>query len=240
MADGGCANCSKVLLFIFNFLFFFSGLGLLGVGVWGLVDPSIRYLLLLDLSFFNTVAIMSIVGGSLALIVSFLGCVGAMKESKCMLITFAVCQFIIFGLMLSAGIVGLVYKDRVVTEMSSSMSTIIDGTEKFEDRTTEFQNSMKSLQIIFKCCGYSSYNNWRSPGSVTSCDCSGESDTATYCDGTTPAYYRACESQFTDYLSWGVQTVAIVTICLSSIPLIGFFMALCLVNGIGKNDVGPV
>ncbi|XP_078671336.1 23 kDa integral membrane protein-like [Branchiostoma floridae x Branchiostoma belcheri] len=240
MADGGCANCSKVLLFIFNVWFFLAGLGMLGVGVWGLVDPSLRNLVLLDLGYFNSVAIMSTVAGSLILIVSFLGCCGAVKENKCMLITFAVCQFIIFGLMLSAGIVGLVYKDRVVDELSSVMGTVVDGSENFEDRSSEFQTSMKNLQTIFKCCGYSSYNNWQNPGSVTSCDCSGETDTATYCDATTPAYYRSCESQFTSYLSWGVQTAAIVVMCLSSIPLIGFFMTLCLVKGIGENDVGPV
>ncbi|XP_066276223.1 tetraspanin-8-like [Branchiostoma lanceolatum] len=242
MADGCCANCSKVMLFIFNSIFFLAGLGLLGAGVWGLVDPSLRNLLLLDLSFFNSVAIMCIVAGSLVIIVSFLGCCGAIMENKCMLITFAVCQFLIFGLMLSAGIVGLVYKDRVVTELTAAMATVVDGSEKFEDRSTDFQTSMTNLQTIFKCCGYSSYNNWRSPGAVTSCDCSGEStaDAATYCDATTPAYYRSCQSLFTDYMYWGVQTAAIIVMSLSSIPLIGFFMTLCLVNGISKNDVGPV
>ncbi|XP_066276224.1 tetraspanin-8-like [Branchiostoma lanceolatum] len=239
MADGCCASCSKILLFIFNTLFWLMGAGLLTVGIWSLLDPGLKNLTLLDLSYLNAVSYMCIAAGGVIMVVGFLGCCGAITENKCMLVTFAICQFLIFGLMLSAGIVGLVYRDRVSKELTSVVNDIVDSTTKIDQKPEYFRDATVALQETFKCCGYDSYNNWQTPSSVSSCDCSRETDKDEYCNSSNPRYYRSCQSLFADYLSWGVQLAAIIAMALSVLPLIGLCMTICLIKGV-NNDVGVV
>ncbi|XP_078586600.1 tetraspanin-8-like [Branchiostoma floridae x Branchiostoma japonicum] len=215
------------------------GAGLLAVGIWSLVDPGLKNLTLLDLSYFNAVSYMCIAAGGVIMVVGFLGCCGAITENKCMLITFAICQFLIFGLMLSAGVVGLVYRNRVSEELTSVVNDVVDSSTKIDQKPAYFLDATVALQETFKCCGYDSYNNWQDPGNVRSCDCSGETDKDEYCNDNNRRYYRPCLDLFEEYLSWGVQLAAITVMALSVLPLIGLCMTICLIKGIGT-DVGVV
>uniref|UniRef100_A0AAZ3QEJ2 Tetraspanin n=1 Tax=Oncorhynchus tshawytscha TaxID=74940 RepID=A0AAZ3QEJ2_ONCTS len=84
--DGDCLSCIKYLMFVFNFLIFLGGSFLLGVGVWVLVDPTgFREIITANPLLFTGVYIILAMGGMLFLL-GFLGCCGAIRENKCLLL----------------------------------------------------------------------------------------------------------------------------------------------------------
>ncbi|XP_078490950.1 CD9 antigen-like [Ciona intestinalis] len=120
---------AKYLLFAFNLIIWLAGAGMLGVGIWLLVDPTIQGSM--DLAglqiyeaddFTITGAIAFVVAGSVIFIIGFFGCCGAIKESTCMLGTYFGFLLVIFGLQLGIGIWALVSYDSV------SGSVTIRGT----------------------------------------------------------------------------------------------------------------
>ncbi|CAG11808.1 unnamed protein product [Tetraodon nigroviridis] len=83
----GGMKCVKYLLFVFNFIFWLSGLLVLAVGLWLRFDPGTVELLTGDgapETFFVAVYILLGAGG-LMMIVGFFGCFGAVRESQCLL-----------------------------------------------------------------------------------------------------------------------------------------------------------
>ncbi|XP_075615633.1 tetraspanin-1 isoform X2 [Balearica regulorum gibbericeps] len=85
----GCFTFIKVMMILFNLAIFLGGGTLLGVGIWVTVDEksfldifgtlSSSILQVVNVSYFL------IVIGSILLVIGFLGCYGAQKESKCLL-----------------------------------------------------------------------------------------------------------------------------------------------------------
>ncbi|XP_042173236.1 CD9 antigen-like isoform X4 [Oncorhynchus tshawytscha] len=83
----GGETCVKYLLFVFNFVSWLAGTGVLAVGLWLRFDSRTEGLFSGEDSpsvFFTGVYIL-IAAGALMMVVGFLGCCGAIKESPCML-----------------------------------------------------------------------------------------------------------------------------------------------------------
>ncbi|KAG7226795.1 hypothetical protein INR49_014144 [Caranx melampygus] len=134
----GGMKCVKYLLFVFNFVFWLSGLLVLAVGLWLRFDPETVELLTDDDApdtFFIAVYIL-LGAGSLMMVVGFFGCFGAVRESQCLLASyeFFTCLMIIFGAEIAAGVFGFMNKEQIVEEVqkfySSSVapSTTSNGT----------------------------------------------------------------------------------------------------------------
>ncbi|KAG9464779.1 hypothetical protein GDO78_019397 [Eleutherodactylus coqui] len=87
-----CFTCIKVLMILFNLAIFLAGGTLLGVGIWVSVDSG-SFLKVFGVlphgvaSQLVNVGYFLIAIGLLLLILGFLGCCGAQKESKCLLLT---------------------------------------------------------------------------------------------------------------------------------------------------------
>eukprot|EP00058_Branchiostoma_floridae_P022956 XP_002608446.1 hypothetical protein BRAFLDRAFT_128013 [Branchiostoma floridae] len=178
MAEGCCAKFIKVILIGFNLVFWIIGIAFLGVGIWALVDDRMKNVTDLDLEMFNTVTYVVIGVGAVTFVIGFLGCVGAWKESKCMLI-------------------------MVAEEMDKAFADILDG-EKLDQSPAGIQEAMSNLQGLFKCCGINNYTDWtnRSPGSKgATCSCEDETS-KTDCERDTSNnwVYKLIGFAFTVYL----------------------------------------
>ncbi|RVE56513.1 hypothetical protein OJAV_G00221790 [Oryzias javanicus] len=145
--------CVKYALFIFNFIFWLAGTGVLAVGLWLRFDSRTKPLFEADGSpsvFFTGVYIL-IVAGALMMVVGFLGCCGAIKESTCMLGLFFVFLLIIFTVEVAAGIWGLSNKDRVVEDL----------TQFYKETYTNYQSTkqdalkeaLRGIHFGLNCCG---------------------------------------------------------------------------------------
>uniref|UniRef100_A0A3Q3ILH8 Tetraspanin n=1 Tax=Monopterus albus TaxID=43700 RepID=A0A3Q3ILH8_MONAL len=145
--------CVKYALFIFNFICWLAGSGVLAVGLWLRFDS--RTSGLMDVqdspSVFVTGVYILIAAGALMMIVGFLGCCGAIKESPCMLGLFFVCLLLIFAVEVAAGIWGFANRDRVVEEFTEFYK------QTFSNYKSTGQEALKeALRIIhfgLNCCG---------------------------------------------------------------------------------------
>ncbi|XP_038140795.1 tetraspanin-1-like [Cyprinodon tularosa] len=162
-----CTGLLKVMMFIFNGAIFLCGIAGLGVGIWVVLDSDTLLGLLESVEntptkVFQVVTVgYVLVGvGTFLLIVGFLGCCGAVKESRCMLLTFFSIMLIIFFVGVAGAIVLFVFTDVVdelFEELEDDVKTAIQS--KYgnpNDMTTLWDTAMKE----FRCCGYKNYTDF--------------------------------------------------------------------------------
>ncbi|XP_036433345.1 CD9 molecule b isoform X2 [Colossoma macropomum] len=145
--------CIKYLLFVFNFVIWLAGTGVLAVGLWLRFDSRTEGLFQVEGSptaFFTGVYIL-IVAGALMMVVGFLGCCGAIRESPCMLGLFFIFLLVLFAAEVAAGIYGLSNKDTIVDELKTFYK------ETYQNYQTTKQEALKealrAIQYSLQCCG---------------------------------------------------------------------------------------
>ncbi|KAJ8363407.1 hypothetical protein SKAU_G00122380 [Synaphobranchus kaupii] len=104
-------------MFLFNGIIFVAGAAVLGVGVWVKVDGGSLLAVIgniedapAELSQLLNVGYLLIAVGAVLLIMGFLGCCGAVKESRCMLLLFFVIVLVVFIAEVAGAIVVLVFQ----------------------------------------------------------------------------------------------------------------------------------
>lgn len=181
----GFVNFLKYLLIILNLFILIAGLGSLAVGIWIVVDKrSMEYIVGSNL--YTSSAYILIAVGAWMIIMAFVGCFGALKEIKCILITYFVCTLVLFLLMSIAGILGFVFKDHLLQANSSIDSPVKDYLQEAmitSLRTQYGQNRRKSdiwvteawdyTQTTFSCCAVTDLNENREDDTASKRDTSG-------------------------------------------------------------------
>lgn len=157
MAVEGAARCIKILLFVFNFIFFLGGVGLLGVGIY--VHLKIGDYVELSTVKYVTGSIIIIVVGAIIAVISFFGCCGAIKESRCLLGTFFALMLLMFGLEVAGTALGYVYREQVKTELMKDLNnTLFQYGEEDKKGVTQAYDLLQEKE---KCCGVNGYLDWQ-------------------------------------------------------------------------------
>ncbi|XP_029473946.1 tetraspanin-1 [Rhinatrema bivittatum] len=157
----GCFTFLKVMMILFNLAIFLGGGVLLGVGIWVTVDSSsflkIFGALSSSMMQFVNVGYFLIVIGAILVVLGFLGCCGAQKESKCLLIIFFSLILIIFIAEIAAAVVALVYTSMAETVLQTLVTPVLrDDYGKKPDVTQIWNTTMGEL----KCCGFMNYTDF--------------------------------------------------------------------------------
>ncbi|XP_037794555.1 CD63 antigen-like [Penaeus monodon] len=152
----GCGPLTiKYLVFIFNFIFFLSGIILIAVGVVAQIFFS-SYLQFFD-GKFETPAIGIIILGAIILVVSFFGCCGAKKENVCMLRTFSFLMVVVLLCEIAAGITVAVMRPQVEELVKKNMDDTMDQYGSPKNLVTK---TWDDLQKNYHCCGTNNYTEW--------------------------------------------------------------------------------
>ncbi|NXR98320.1 TSN8 protein, partial [Oxylabes madagascariensis] len=91
--------------------------------------------------------------GAIIMILGFLGCCGAAKESRCMLMLFFIALLLILILQVTGGILGAVYKPEVEKAFNLTLSLSVDALQSTTGEYKEYQEEFQELQRQEKCCG---------------------------------------------------------------------------------------
>lgn len=156
----GCANCAKILLIVFNIIFFIVGIALLAVGIWVVTSPyNLDILSILDNPIISSGAYFIIALGAFIFVVSFLGCCGAWMENRLMLIIYFIIVLAIFIAQLIGCAVIIAYKDKVDEFVTTRLETTMN---KYVNETSEDRYSVgwNALQTVLECCGTNNYTDW--------------------------------------------------------------------------------
>lgn len=177
---------SKLLLVLFNIIFFICGAGVLALGIVLIVDKNF----LLDIigkvpgsstfddaailnttSFLQSGAYMLIAAGALVFIIGFSGLCGAIRESKCLLAIYATLVFVILIVEIAAGVLCVFYGDDVKAYLLTWIGTLINkyyygatldynNVVQIASDTTGISSAIDYVQISLQCCGATNYTDY--------------------------------------------------------------------------------
>ncbi|XP_076444986.1 tetraspanin-33-like [Babylonia areolata] len=147
-------GCSKYGLFVVNFLVWAAGGVLMGVGTWSRLKRD-------TVADFDDVTVdvaYLLIGiGAVMFVVSLFGCLGALRESLCLLKVFIITVVIVFVAQMVAGVLAFVMLDTVESRM---MDLIRDTIVTYNTPKASMDQALDNLQKEYKCCGGASYRDW--------------------------------------------------------------------------------
>ncbi|XP_030071259.1 tetraspanin-8 [Microcaecilia unicolor] len=222
----GVSKCLKYSMFIFNFLFWLCGCIILGVSIWLRVskDAKEEFQLNQTSGIYSAVDLLIAVG-SIIMVLGFLGCCGAMRESRCMLLLFFIGLFLILALQVTAGILGAVYKPKIEKEINSTLTKYIPLKAQSED----FIKFFDTFQQENKCCGLvNGHLDWGDQPSK-SCYCTDPqpTDLCVTTSGKT-LYKKTCEAVILDYIKNHMVIIIGIAFGLAVIEIIGLAFSMTL------------
>jgi len=179
---------------------------MIGFGIYGLVARDSVMKLLPDFPLTNAVYVLIAVGGVIFL-TGFLGCCGAVKESKCLLMMFFVIVLILFIVEITGVVLLYVYYPKIKPELVKIMT-----------KDDEFS----IIQKEGKCCGFDGAADYTSNNSPIPASCYPNEDKA----GT--AYKKGCK----DLLFHNMWLIGGVGIFILFIELLAMISAIALYRGV--------
>ncbi|XP_011629543.1 CD63 antigen-like [Pogonomyrmex barbatus] len=227
----GCAmGVVKYLLFIFNFIFVLCGLAILVIGVLIQIGNN-HYSKHLDEITKNLMfpSITLIVIGSIIFIIAFLGCCGAIRESHCMMVTFASLLLTILIIQIAVAIyVFVTLKNSGNIDFRNIYS--INLFNHYKDANTEAKELVDGIQDTLECCGvtgpsdFNTIHHMSIPGSC----CGLKEETCPESD----AYQQGCAEALEDFFKSACKILGGIALGIAAAELIGIIFALCLANSI--------
>lgn len=221
-AMDSCGRCLKISLICMNVLTFIAGIAALCIGLWIWGTRSFSTTLMSNNMFTASMAVVVAMGIAMMLL-SLLGCCGAAKEVKCMLLTYYILVFIIFVVMLVGGILQLVFREKVLTTLDREMYASIPNY----NTNHEYAKAWDDTQTFLQCCGVKNYNDWNGnvpdsccretyPGQRLDCK-SSPNPTTMYVDG--------CLSKLTDFLREDAVYVGGTAIAVAFVMLLSLVLS---------------
>ncbi|XP_076157879.1 tetraspanin-9 isoform X3 [Alosa pseudoharengus] len=153
----GCLCCLKYMMFLFNLIFWLCGCGLLGVGIW--LSVSQGSFATFSPSFPSLSAANLVIAiGAIVMVTGFLGCLGAIKENKCLLLSFFIVLLVILLAELILLTLFFVYSDKVSENAKQDLK---DGLALYNtNNNIGLRNAWNIIQAEWKCCGVTGYTDW--------------------------------------------------------------------------------
>ncbi|XP_053598931.1 CD63 antigen isoform X2 [Microplitis demolitor] len=234
-----CAiGCIRWLLFIFNFIFCLCGLALIIPGV-------IVHLNIKDLStemqenvMFPVIAIIII--GSVIFVIAFFGCCGAIRESHCMTVTFAVLLLTILVFQIGIAIFAFI-------QLKGFDRDSFDHT--YDKIFNDYWNENKKQDRIFidvvqtalSCCGVHGPEDFSSsrPGfngsiPLSCCPLNFQEPKQQFCNE--HPFKSGCSENVAIFFEFAGKLLGGIALGIAGIELVGIIFALCLANSIRNAD----
>lgn len=152
----------KYTMFAFNFLFWIVGGIMVAIGFWAFWDKYTTYGEIRVKTAFDVILDLSIVlmiVGAVVFIISFAGCVGALRENTCLLKFYSICLTVIFLAELAIAITAFVFPNKIQELINKELSREL--IEKYRD-DDNLRNLIDEFQKQYQCCGVSDegYKDW--------------------------------------------------------------------------------
>jgi len=149
----GCFT--KFFLFVLNFIVFALGVSVITLASLILHHGS-QFKDLLDEGTL-TVPIVLLVFGVVITFIGFFGCFGALRESPCLLYSYASIVLVLLIAQVGVAIYASLQKEEFKGLVSAHMVEIFN---KYGGKDQELTNGLDSAQHELECCGVQSYADW--------------------------------------------------------------------------------
>ncbi|XP_075433665.1 tetraspanin-16 isoform X2 [Ascaphus truei] len=150
----------KYTMFLINGLIFIGGCLLLGVGLW-IIFAGVSFVKIIGVQsmHFINVAYFCIVAGCLLALLGFIACCGAIRESRCLLMTFLLILLALFIAEVACAVLALVYSE--VAESILKDKALKSLKEQYTNDTKGIvSQGWNTIMDYFSCCGFSNYTDF--------------------------------------------------------------------------------
>lgn len=149
----------KLLMFLFNAVFWFAGVLLIGVGAWafaeknrlaldGLDSLQAKYNDVFHIVFDLTIVV--VVLGMIIFVLAFVGCLGALRENICLLKCFSYILFVLLLMEIVLAILAFVFSKDVKARVVHILQ--MEALVHYRD-DDDLRNLIDWTQKTFHCCG---------------------------------------------------------------------------------------
>ncbi|XP_036420749.1 tetraspanin-1-like [Colossoma macropomum] len=235
----------KVIMCVFNGVIFLAGGVAVSVGI--LVAMSSKYLrIVLDhikdsppaLAQVGNVGYLLIAVGAVLAIMGFLGCCGALCESKCMLLTFFIIILIVFLAEVAGAVIILLFKPTANEVLQKLNQEVVDLIKKDYGSDDAFTTVMNETMSQLTCCGYNNYTDFTgSPFQTTTSrypeSCCRSNGTCIERNAEAQGV-RGCFNSFVQLLEDNAAVLGGVAIGIAALEIAAMVVSMVLYKNVGK------
>uniref|UniRef100_A0A9L0J3D1 Tetraspanin n=1 Tax=Equus asinus TaxID=9793 RepID=A0A9L0J3D1_EQUAS len=175
--------------------------------------------------------------GAVIMVLGFLGCCGAMKESRCMLLLFFIGLLLILLLQVAAGILGAAFKSQTQRILNETLYDNVKLLSTADESGKSFQEALSEFQEEFKCCGLvNGAADWGSnfQQHYKSCECTDTSGSSCTTYDNKSVYKQPCISLIKDLVAKHILVVIGIAFGLAVIEILGLVFSMVLYCQIGN------
>ncbi|KAK3548714.1 hypothetical protein QTP70_017269 [Hemibagrus guttatus] len=209
------------------------GCGLLGVGIWLAVSqgsfatfsPSFPSL---------SAANLVIAIGAIVMVTGFLGCLGAIKENKCLLLSFFIVLLIILLAELILLILFFTFSDKVSENAKQDLK---DGLSLYySENNVGLKNAWNIIQAEWKCCGVTGFTDWHEAlkEKVVPDRCCQEHYQDCGRNVTNEFWKRGCFEKVEEWLDDNKHLLGTIAMCILVVQLLGMAFSMTLFHQIHR------
>ncbi|KAJ8944206.1 hypothetical protein NQ318_014568 [Aromia moschata] len=174
---------------------------------------------------------LTIIIGAIIFVIAFFGCCGAIRESPCLLTTYAVILLVIFLVQVAIGVFAFLQikdEDTLEQKVEQTLTTIFN--KYYTDNTNASRDIVNLMQQELECCGLKGPSSWANLNLVIPDSCiDGDSGEHKY-------FEDGCVKEFFDFLKRSIQVIGIVVLVISLTEVIVSIFSLCLANTIKNRE----
>ncbi|XP_051521174.1 leukocyte surface antigen CD53 isoform X2 [Myxocyprinus asiaticus] len=161
--------------------------------------------------------------------VSFLGFLGALKENRCLLISFFILLFILMLAELAAACLLLMYEKQIDQFIKDDLT---GSLKKYKEKNVTHTNDWDTVQKRLKCCGIESYKDWEHHVPQSCC----KSD---HCLKNGTQYWdQGCYNKLKDVFDSNLLNTGIAVIVVCLIEVLGMCFSMTLFCHISRSGLG--
>uniref|UniRef100_A0A9L0IVH3 CD82 antigen n=1 Tax=Equus asinus TaxID=9793 RepID=A0A9L0IVH3_EQUAS len=201
--------------------------------------------------------------GAVTMLMGFLGCIGAIREVRCLLGLYITFLLLIFIAQVTAGVLFYLNMGKLKQEMGGIVSQLIQNYQ--DGQEDSLQEAWDYVQAQVKCCGWASFYNWTDNAALMNrtnitfpCSCKRreeDSDTLErrgFCEAPRnatqsgnspedwPVYREGCMERVEAWLQENLGIVLGVCVGVAVIELLGMLLSICLCRHVHSEDYSKV
>ncbi|XP_041793577.1 leukocyte surface antigen CD53 [Chelmon rostratus] len=225
----GCLKCLKLTMCAANFLCFMCGVAVLAFGVYMMVNFRMAALTP-NLASFNSANIL-LISGIVITCVSFLGFLGALKENRCLLLTFFLLLFFLMLVELTVACLLLVYEGEIAKLVTDDLTKGLEKAKAKPVNSTNVMSEWDLVQTKLDCCGVNNVTDWGDKVPKSCC--------ANDCETPRPLYRpKGCLVTLRALFEENFLTTGISVIVLCVVEVLGMCFAMTLFCHISRSGLG--
>ncbi|KAF3694062.1 Tetraspanin-7 [Channa argus] len=233
-------TCLKTFLISYSLIFWFTGVILLAVGVWGKVSLE-AYLSLASEDSTNAPYVL-IGTGATIVIFGLFGCFATCRGSPWMLKLYAMFLTFVFLAELVAGVSGFIFRHEIKAKLGIAYEKAVMSYNSTQSSSV----AVDTIQRTLHCCGVKNYTDWndtlyfKEKGIPMSCckenvKCSPET-LKDLNKAENEVYTVGCFARVTSVMEANLGIIAGISFGIAFFQLIGIFLACCLSRYITNNQ----